>query len=353
MYFTERINSALVRIRDKPLPIVETFSTDVRANEHELSNVQFSVIEGKGHACLGHETALKLNVLRIGPNVTNVCHVNTLQPSILEEFPEVTEGFGKLKDFKLKIPTDRIVTPVIQSVCRVPYHLGDMLEKKPDELGSLDITEKVNGPTDWLSPVVHVPKNNGKDIRLCVDMGAANTAVKRECFPIPTVDEVIQELNQSCVFSKLDLKMGYFQIELDESSREITTFGTHKGSYRYKTLIMGILCAPEMYQNVMQQVLQDCEGAHNILDDITVHGSNQREHDERLRQVHIVLRKTGLTVNAEKCEPNMSHLVFMGHVLSSWGIAPTEVKVKAIVEARRPETMSEVKSFLGLVTFSS
>ena len=115
---------------------------------------------------------------------------------------------------------------------------------------------------------------------------------------------------------------------------------------------MGISCAPEMYQKVMQQVLQDCEGAPNILDDIIVHGSSQREHDERLRQVLTVLRKRGLTVNVEKCGLNMSHLVFMGHVLSSRGIAPMGVKVKAIVEACRPETMSEVKSFLGLVTFT-
>ena len=93
-----------------------------------------------------------------------------MQHSILEEFPEVTEGFRQLKDFKFKIPIDRNVTPVIQSVHRVPYHLPDMLGKKFDELESLDIIEKVNGPTDsWLSPVVCVPKNNGKDIRLCVN----------------------------------------------------------------------------------------------------------------------------------------------------------------------------------------
>ena len=112
---------------------------------------------------------------------------------------------------------------------------------------------------------------------------------------------------------------------------------------------MGISCAPEMYQKVMQQVLQDCEGAHNIQDDIIVHGSSQEEHDKRLRKVLSVLRDKGLTVNVDKCELNMSHLVFMGHVLSSKGIGPAEVKVKAIVETREPETVSEVKSFLGLV----
>ena len=147
--------------------------------------------------------------------------------------------------------------------------------------------------------------------------------------------------------------MGYFQIELDENSRNITTFGTHKGPYRYKRLIMGISCAPEMYQKCLQQILQECEGAHNILDDIIIHGSTQSEHDERLKNVLHVLKDKGLTVNPLKCEFNMSKLAFMGHILSARGISPSEAKVKSVIEAREAKTVSEVKSFLGLVTYSS
>ena len=109
----------------------------------------------------------------------------------------------------MKIPIDSEVQPVIQPVRRVPYHLREKLGNKLDELESLDIIEKVNGPTEWLSPVVCVPKGND-DIRLCVDMRVANRAVKRERYPIPTVDEVLQELNNSSVFSKIDLRMGFF-----------------------------------------------------------------------------------------------------------------------------------------------
>ena len=353
-----------------PLPVAGNFIADISVSGTTLHDVRFNVVETKGQSLLGRETALKLNVLKVGPQINNIETNEYSVPigskmtksdlygvplgskTVMNEFPEVTTGFGKLKDYKLKIPIDSEVQPVIQPIRRVPYHLREKLGNKLDELESLDIIEKVNGPTEWLSPVVCVPKGND-DIRLCVDMRVANIAVKRERYPIPTVDEVLQELNNSSVFSKIDLRMGFFQIELDEASRDITTFGTHKGPYRYKRLIMGISCAPEMYQKVMQQVLQDCEGAHNIQDDIIVHGSNQEEHDKRLRKVLSVLRDKGLTVNVDKCELNMSHLVFMGHVLSSKGIGPAEVKVKAIVETREPETVSEVKSFLGLVTFSS
>ena len=104
-----------------------------------------------------------------------------------------------------------------------------------------------------MSPVVIVPKKN--DIRLCVDMRQANEAVIRERHPIPAVDELLQDLNQSTVLIKLDLKWAFHQIELKEESRSITTFVTHEGLYHYKRLMFGISCTLEMYQRVIQQAL--------------------------------------------------------------------------------------------------
>ena len=89
--------------------------------------------------------------------------------------------------------------------------------------------------------------------------------------------------------------------------------------------MMGITCAPEMYQKCMQQVIQSCEVCHNILDDIIVDGSAKEEHDKQLIKVLETLRDNALTVNKDKCELNMSKLVFIGYVLSSAGIVPAEV----------------------------
>ena len=88
-------------------------------------------------------------------------------------------------------------------------------------------------------------------------------------------------MNQSTVFSKIDLKCGFHQIELEES-RSITTFATHRGLFGYKCLMFGITSAPETYQRIIQQVLQGCEGAHNIADDIIIHGPTVEVHDKRL-----------------------------------------------------------------------
>ena len=176
-----------------------------------------------------------------------------------------------------------------------------------------------------------------------MDMRQANCAVERERYPISTIDEVLQDMSRSKVFSKLDLRWGYHQIELPKESRGITTFITHKALHRYKRLMFGISSAPEKYQQVIQQTLQDIEGVHNISDGIIVRGATQEQHDERLRRVMTRLRERGLTLNLEKCQFSMNELTFMGHVLSSRGVRVAADKIKAVVDAREPESVSEVR----------
>ena len=134
------------------------------------------------------------------------------------------------------------------------FHVRRKVEVKLDERQRLDIIEPVTGPTPWVSPLVVVPKRNG-EVRTCVDMRRVSTAVIRERYPIPTAEEILQDLTGAYVFSKLDLRWGYHQIELDEQSRHYTTFATHTGLYRYKRLMFCVSAAPEIYQHVMQQLM--------------------------------------------------------------------------------------------------
>ena len=181
----------------------------------------------------------------------------------------------------------------------------------------------------------------------------ANKAIIRERHPIPTTDKVLEDMQEGSVFSKLDLKWGYHQIELSDSSHGITTFVTHKGLFRYKRLMFGITSAPEKYQQVIQQVLQDCSGTANNSDDIIIYGPNTAEHEERLEKVLTRLKDRGLTLNKEKCVFHMPKLTFMGLVLSRQGTGTAEEKVKAVNEACEHKSLSEVKSFLGLVNFNA
>ena len=276
--------------------------------------------------------------------------VGTAVHAIVNKHDAVFNGVGKLKEYQLKVHLNPDITPVAQPQRRLPFHVRKDVEKKLKELQDLDIIEDVEGPTPWVSPLVAVPKSNG-DVRVCVDMRRANEAVTRERHPIPTLEETLAALNGAAVFSKLDLRWGYHQIELHPESRVLTTFSTHKGLKRCKRLIFGLSSAPEMYQYVIQRTLQGIPGVRNISDDIIVFGSDQDSHDRNLELTLLRLESKGLTPNREKCVFSVPELVFLGFKISADGIAPEDKKIDAVRNARLPQNAAEVRSFLGLVNY--
>ena len=145
------------------------------------------------------------------------------------------------------------------------------MEQELEKLETQDIIERVDGPTPWISPIATPPKpSDPNSIRLCVDMREANKAVMRERYLTPTIDDIIHDLNGNTIFSELDIRSGYHQLELHPDSRYITTFSTHAGLWRYKHLNFGISSASEVFQNTIQTVLQGTPGVCNISDDIFV-----------------------------------------------------------------------------------
>ena len=219
---------------------------------------------------------------------------------------------------------------------------------------SLDIIEPAEGPTPWVSPIVAAPKpHNSDEIRLCGDYRRPNQALLRERHPIPTVDELMEEMSGAVVFSKLDLKAGYHQIVLEEDSRNITSFCTHEGLFRYKRLPFGLSCASEVFQNAIQQALQGLNGVRNIADDIIVWGKTQAHYDKNLEALlnRLVIKK--LTLNLEKCKFNQTSLWFYGYILSKDGLSADPKKVEAIKNFKTPTDVSQLRSFLGLANYCS
>lgn len=110
---------------------------------------------------------------------------------------------------------------------------------------------------------------------MCLDMRRANKAIIRGRYPIPTVDELLQGTKGSVIFTKLDLKWGYHQLELTPESRDFTTFAVHTGTYRYKRLIFGVSSVSKQYQHEIATATAGIEGVQNISDDIIVHAPDQ------------------------------------------------------------------------------
>ena len=118
---------------------------------------------------------------------------------------------------------------------------------------------------------------------MCIDMHEPNKGIERVRYEIPTVDDIIHELNGATVFSKLDLNMAYHQLELDPSSRHFTTFSTHIGLFRFKRLNYGTVSAQEEFDNCIRKTIAGIPGAANISDDIIVFGKDTANHNKNLR----------------------------------------------------------------------
>lgn len=159
---------------------------------------------------------------------------------------EIIAPFPKWKGVSVKLTIDPDVDPVKQPMRRIPVALEDKVNAKLEEAHRMDIIEPVSGHSPWISPMVIAFKPKG-DIRLCLDMRQANRAILRENYPLPTFESFITKLRNAKLFSRLDLKDAYHQLELDEASRPITTFITPRGLFRYKRLMFGINAAPEIF----------------------------------------------------------------------------------------------------------
>jgi hypothetical protein len=182
-------------------------------------------------------------------------------------------------------------------------------------------------------------------------MHEANQAGKREKHLMPTIDDLVADLNGATVFTTLDLSSGYHQLELAEEIRHITTFSTHLGLRRYKRLLFGINAASEIFQNTIEELLTGQPGCKNISDDIIVFGKDQATHDANLRQVLERLKSHNLRLNKEKCHFSKSELMFYGHIFGAEGLRLDHKKVEAIQNATLPRSSSEVKSLLGMAQY--
>ena len=264
-----------------------------------------------------------------------------------KKFPKVLRGLGKFKGYQLKFHISQDTHPVAQQVRRIPFSRRAKVSEKLEDLLKLDVIEKVEGPTSCLNPLVVAEKPNG-DVRVCLDMRQTNRAIVREKHPVPTVEETFQEVSYAKVLSKLDLNMTFHQIELHPDSRDITTFAAPNSLYRYKRLLFGVNMAMEKFQQIMWQLSRIVPGRTTctMIFELLVQTTKSTTRTWRvIRQ----LEESGLTLNYEKCEIEVSSMVYIGGVLSGEGLRFSSDRVKAIVKAPAPQNVFEVRSFLSSV----
>lgn len=287
--------------------------------------------------------------------------VSSSPPSSLRDTSQLPPGFenfehlfspelGLVRNHTHTVKVRYNVPPVQSKLRRLPITLREAVSKEIFKLERQGVIERIDA-SEWVSPIVVVRKPDGR-IRMCVDLRAPNQAVVIDSFPLPHIDELLNSLRGSTHFSKLDLASAYHQVRLDPTSRDLTSFITHEGLFRFKRVCFGLASAPAAFQKIMSKILEGCRGVQFYLDDIIVYGSSLEEHNANLRKVLSCIAQAGMKLN-RKAVFQVQELSFLGHRLSMEGLAPLASKVDAVINFEPPSDSSKLKAFLGLVEYYS
>ena len=266
-----------------------------------------------------------LNLVKKIDSVVTGSQVPLTKADIVNDYPNVFKGLGSM-DGTYHIELDETVEPVIHPPRKVPYSLLGRLQDRLKELEILDVIQKVDRPTKWVNSLVIVEKRNGS-LRLCLDPRDLNRAIRREHYRIPTAEDIASRLNGKKLFSIVDEKDGFWQVNLDEESSYLCTFNTPFGRYRFKRMPFGISSAPEVFQKKNEALFGDIDGVEIIFDDIIVAAESEVEHDTIMRKLLQRAREANVKFNEAKLQFKVSEVKYMGNIVSESGLKPDDEKI--------------------------
>ena len=273
--------------------------------------------------------------------------------ALLKEYSDIfSQGpgdLGRTSMIQHNVDTGESV-PIRQGVRRVPLHKQKEIKEHIDAMLNQGIIQPSCSP--WAAPVVLVPKKDGST-RFCIDYRKVNAVTKKDAYPLPRIDQTLDALEGAKLFSSLDLVSGYWQIELDSSSKEKSAFTTNWGLYEFNVMPFGLCGAPSTFQRLMETVLAGLQWDLCLvyLDDIIIFSHTFDEHLERLGKVFQRIRNAKLKLKPSKCHLFQSRINCLGHIISEKGIEPDESKIKDIKEWKTPTSALEVQNFLGFASY--
>ena len=284
----------------------------------------------------------------------SVEHDDPRLKALIDEF---IDRFGPIPP---ALPMDRGIghtipmIPGSQPPWRCVYRLSQIekeeLAKQLKEMLAAGWIEPSTSP--YGAPMLFVRKKDG-GLRMCIDYKALNKLTIKNRYPLPRIDDLLDQVGKAKYFSSLDLASGYHQIRISEEDVPKTAFRTPLGHYQWRVLSMGLTNAPSTFQAVMNKIFGEQVGKHVVvyMDDILIFSDTKEEHLEHLRVVLTTLRKWDFYCKLSKCEFMKTEICYLGHIVDQNGLRPDPRKVKALEEWKEPESVHDLRSFLGLCNY--
>ncbi|WVZ76319.1 hypothetical protein U9M48_024303 [Paspalum notatum var. saurae] len=261
-----------------------------------------------------------------------------------------TDGIRVVCDYPDVFP-DELPAPIAKRPYRMAPIEQEEVKKNIDELLAKGYIRPSSSP--WAFPVLLVEKKDTNEKRMCVDYRALNEVTIKNKYPLPRIDDLFDQLQGACAFSKIDLRSGYHQLTIRPSDIPKTAFTTKYGLYEYLVMSLGLTNAPAYFMHLMNRVFMDYLDKLIVvfIDDILIYSKSEEEHEVHLRLVLQRLREHKLYAKLKKCEFWIDEVPFLGHIISKGRIAVDPRKISAITNWEVPQTPKEVRGFLGLVGY--
>lgn len=241
--------------------------------------------------------------------------------------------------------------PISSGPRRLPIAERGIVEQQVDEWLKNGIIEE--SESEYSSPVVLVRKRDGTP-RLCVDYRRVNKVIVKDRFPLPLIEDQLDRLQNAKVFSTIDLKNGFFHVDVDETSRKYTSFVTHNGQYQFKKVPFGLSNSPGVFQRYVNAIFRDLARrgiALPYIDDVIIPADDEEQAIQRLEEVLNLCRDYGLEINFKKCQFLKRRVEFLGHVIENHEVSPSPAKVEALKKFKLPANLKELESFIGLANY--
>ena len=304
------------------------------------------VVKGNGASLLGHDTLKRMKL-----DWNTVYKVDSDINKLLKQYPELfSSKLGKMKNFQAKINVKEGAIPKFCKARNVPFALQDAVKLELDRLENEGIIRSIPH-SEWASPIVLVPKPDGS-IRLCADYKhTVNPQIISDQYPLPTAEELFAKMKGGEMFSKLDLKNAYLQVELEANSRKYLVINTIKGLKEFTRMPYGVTSASAIFQRKLENALSTVPMTVVKIDDILISGTDEYDHLKNLSAVFDILSKLGLTLNENKCKFFQPEVEYLGFILHKTGIRANPDKIKSILAAPAPTNITELQSFLGGINY--
>ena len=204
----------------------------------------------------------------------------------------------------------------------------------------------------WGAPVLFVKKKDGT-LRMCIDYRQINKVTVKNKYPLPRIEDLFDQLKGAGVFSKIDLRSGYYQLRVKEGDVPKTAFRTRYGHYEFLVMPFGLTNAQAAFMDLMNRVFRPYVDQFVVvfIDDILVYSKDAQEHEQHLRIVLETLREKKLYAKLSKCDFWQKEVSFLGHIVSAEGIRVDPAKIEAVVNWKSPQNVTEVRNFLGLAGY--